>query len=172
MSNLALVSEAAQALAEEVNATRAELIAPFVEATARVLAAECKEKVEKGKVYRVRSQQTNGDVNVLLAVTGQVSGLVVYSMTTETAMGLAAAMIGEPVPEFDELAQSAIAELGNIITGQAGIGLEARGFSSEMSPPVLLVNTGRIATFRLTRVVVPLLVSFGEFHIDIALKES
>ena len=33
-------------------------------------------------------------------------------------------------------------------------------------------NAGRIATFNLTRVVVPLVVSYGEFNIDIALKES
>ncbi len=172
MSNLALVNEAAQALAEEVNPTGAQLIAPFVEATARVLASECKERVEKGKVYRVRSQQTNQDVNVLLAVTGRVTGLVVYSMSEATALGLAGRMIGEPVDEFDELAQSAIAELGNIITGQAGIGLESRGFTSDMSPPVLLLNAGRIATFHLTRVVVPLVVSFGEFNIDVALREA
>ena len=42
-----------------------------------------------------------------------------------------------------------------------------------MSPPVLLVGKGNaIATFNLTRLVVPLGLSFGEFTIDIAIKET
>ena len=59
------------------------------------------------------------------------------------------------------------------ITGQASIGLEKNGYSTDMSPPVLLIGHGAsIATFNLTRLVVPLVVSFGEFAIDIAVKES
>jgi chemotaxis protein CheX len=82
-------------------------------------------------------------------------------------------MIGEPLEELDALGQSAIAELANVITGQAGIALERNGFPSDMSPPILLLGKGSsIATLNLTRLVVPLVVSFGEFTIDIAVKEA
>ena len=94
------------------------------------------------------------------------------TMTQPTARELASRMMGEPVPDFDEMSQSAIAELANMITGQAGIGLERNGFLTDMSPPVLLLGNGNmIATFNLTRIIVPLVVSFGEFAVDIALKE-
>ncbi|MGH2632730.1 MAG: chemotaxis protein CheX [Tepidiformaceae bacterium] len=151
---------------------RLELVAPFVEAAGRVILQECQETAAKGRLHRVRSPQTSRDVSVLIAITGSVAGLVIYSMSTATAMGFASRMIGEPVAAFDAMAQSAIAELANMITGQAGIGLERNGFVSDMSPPVLLAGKGNtIATFNLTRLVVPLVVSFGEFTLDIAIKE-
>lgn len=166
------VAEAAR-IAADAGHGRLELIGPFVEAAARVIRQECGEPVTKGQVYRVRSPQTSKDVSTLIAITGSVAGLVIYSMSLETACGFASRMIGEPVADLqDAMPQSAIAELANIITGQAGIALERNGFPSDMSPPVLLLGPGSsIATFNLTRVVVPLIVSFGELSIDIAIKE-
>ncbi|MCK9520072.1 MAG: chemotaxis protein CheX [Dehalococcoidia bacterium] len=166
------VAEAARQAADAPDRARLELVAPFVEAAAKVIMQECGDVVGKGQLHRVRSPQTSNDVSAMIAVTGGVAGLVIYSMSLTTAMGFASRMIGEPVTEMDEMAQSAIAELANIITGQASIGLEANGFPSDMSPPVLLLGQGSsIATFNLTRLVVPLIVSFGEFTIDIAIRE-
>ncbi|MCC6381148.1 MAG: chemotaxis protein CheX [Dehalococcoidia bacterium] len=166
------VAEAALAAADASDRARLEFVAPFIEAAASVLFKECGETVAKGKLHRVRSPQTSNDVSVLIAITGSVAGLVVYSMPEATACALAAKMMGEPVVLFDAIPQSAIAELANIVTGQAGIALEQAGFATDMSPPVLLVGHGSsIATFNLTRLVVPLIVSTGEFLVDIALKE-
>lgn len=167
------VAEAAQAAAQAPEKARLELISPFVEAAARVIQQECGEPVSRGQLHRVRSPQTSNEVSALIAITGGVAGLVIYSMNQDTACGFASKMIGEPVTELDPLAQSAIAELANMITGQAGIGLERNGYPSDMSPPVLLLGKGSsIATLNLTRLVVPLVVSFGEFTIDIAVKEA
>ncbi|MFN0148925.1 MAG: chemotaxis protein CheX [Dehalococcoidia bacterium] len=167
------VEEAARSVSDPAEKARLELIAPFVEAAARVLQQECGETVVKGTVFRVRSPQTTNDVSAMIAVTGKVTGLVIYSMSSETGRHFASRMMGgEPVPTFDEMAQSAVAELANIITGQAGIALEKAGFPNDMSPPMLLCGHGSsIATFNLTRLIVPLVVSTGEFNIDIAIKE-
>lgn len=167
------VAEAARAVADSGDRAKIEFVAPFVEAAARVIMQECGEAVSKGKLHRVRSPQTANEVSALIAITGGVAGLVIYSMSNETARGFASRMMGEPVPEFDSMAQSAVAELANMITGQAGIGLERNGYPSDMSPPVLLLGQGsQVATFNLTRLVVPLVVSFGEFMVDIAIKEA
>ena len=166
------VAEAAQAASQAPYRARVELIGPFVEAAARVIQQECGEQVQRGQLHRVRSPQTNNEVSALIAITGGVAGLVIYSMTQDAALGFASKMIGEPLSELDALGQSAIAELANMITGQAGIALEKNGFPSDMSPPVLLLGKGStIATLNLTRLLVPLVVSFGEFTIDIAVKE-
>lgn len=167
------VAEAAQTAAGAPEHARLELINPFVEAAGRVILQECREVVTKGQLHRVRSPQTSRDVSALIAITGGVGGLVIYSMSVETACGFASHMIGETVTELDPMAQSAIAELANMITGQASITLERNGYPSDMSPPVLLIGKGNmIATFNLTRLVVPLVMSFGEFTIDIAIKET
>ncbi|MCC6266534.1 MAG: chemotaxis protein CheX [Dehalococcoidia bacterium] len=166
------VAEAAQAASQAPDRARVELIGPFVEAAARVIQQECGEQVQRGQLHRVRSPQTNNEVSALIAITGGVAGLVIYSMTQDAALGFASKMIGEPLSELDALGQSAIAELANMITGQAGIALEKNGFPSDMSPPILLLGKGStIATLNLTRLLVPLVVSFGEFTIDIAVKE-
>ena len=96
---------------------------------------ECGEPVSRGQLHRVRSPQTNNEVSALIAITGGVAGLVIYSMTADAALGFASTMIGEPLAELDALGQSAIAELANMITGQAGIALERNGYPSDMSPP-------------------------------------
>lgn len=166
-------TEAAQAAANSPDRQRLELVGPFVEAAGRVLQQECGEAPVRGELHRVRSPQTSRDVSALIAITGGVAGLVIYSMSVETACALAARMIGEPVLKLDAMAQSAIGELANIITGQAGIGLEQNGFPSNMSPPILLLGKGStIATLNLTRLVIPLVLSFGEVTIDISIKEA
>ncbi|MGE5597525.1 MAG: chemotaxis protein CheX [Hyphomicrobiales bacterium] len=174
MHDRATFAEAARAVAETERPARVEFVTPFVEAAAHVVQQECGETVTRGKLYRVRSPQTSNDVSILIAITGKVAGLVVYSMSQATGAGFASRMIGEPVAGLeDPMAQSALAELANIITGQAGIALERNGYPSDMSPPVLLLGHGSsIATFNLTRLVVPLVCSFGEFSIDIAIKEA
>ncbi len=167
------VAEGTRAASTAPDRLRLEFVAPFVEAAVRVILQECGEVAGKGSLHRVRSPQTSNDVSALIAITGRVAGLVIYSMSIGTALGFASKMIGEDVSDFDPMAQSAIAELANMITGQAGIGLEKHGFPTDMSPPLLLIGNGSsIATLNLTRLVVPLTLSFGEFRMDIAIKES
>jgi len=166
------LDEAAR-VAAEADQAKAELVSPFLEAAALVLWQECREQPVRGKGHRVRSPRTSDEVSALVALTGSVAGLVIYSMSSVTACALASKMMGEPVEELDPLAQSAIAELANVITGQASILLEQAGYPSDISPPVLLVGHGSsIATFNLTRVVVPLELSVGRFSIDVAIRET
>ena len=149
------------------------IVAPIVEAAARVLKQMCGQTVTKGTIHRIRSSQPSAEVSALIAVTGGIAGIVIYSMTRETAMGIASEMMGERVTELDSIAQSAIAELANIITGQAGISLQKAGIPNDMSPPMLLIGGGaQFATFNLTRLVVPLVLSTGEFNIDMGIKET
>src|SRR4051794_4694081 len=97
------VADGVHAAAGAPEKVRLELIAPFVEAAARVLLQECGETAGKGQLFRVRSPQTTNDVSALIAITGGVAGLVIYSMSRETACGLASVLIGEAVPELDPM---------------------------------------------------------------------
>jgi chemotaxis protein CheX len=166
------LAEAGKSAAEGGHEARLEFVAPFIEAAARVILQTCGQTVAKGRIFRLRSPQTTNDVSALVAITGSVAGIVTYSMPMLTACELASRMIGEPLTELDEMGQSAIAELANMITGQAGIKLEQTGFPTDMSPPIVLLGRGSsIVTFNLTRLVVPLVLSFGEVHIDVAVRQ-
>ncbi len=167
------VAEGAREAVGAPDRPRLAIAGPIVDAAGRVLMQMCGQTVRKGLVHRLRSSRPSGEVSALIAVTGGIAGLVIYSMSLDTARRLSSAMIGEDVSELDEMAQSAIAELANVITGQAGIALQRGGIPNDMSPPVLMVGAGiSFATFNLTRLVVPLLLDAGEFNIDMGIKET
>ena len=150
---------------------KVEYINPFVRAATEVLERELGRAVEQGTVYLHRSAYTSQEVTVLIGVTGQVRGIVLYCLSQQTACAIAAAILGQEVPEFDELAQSGIAEIGNVITGTASVYLAEAGFTSTITPPTLLIGQGTmVSTIDLPRLVIPILTELGTIEIHVALQ--
>lgn len=149
------------------------LINPFLESAYDFLKDELQIRVERGQLRLDSGKITSGEINVVLGVTGEAKGIVIYSMSEKTAKQIAALLIGEPVPLFDELAESAIAELGNIITGQAAGGLEAQGYQCNLTPPTLIAGRGvMISTMDIQKLVIPLELSVGSIDISVALRSG
>ena len=93
--------------------TQPELISPFLVAAAEVLRAETGSAVQRGPLALERSAVTSQEVTALVTLVGQVEGTVLFSMSSETALGLVSRMMGEEFQRLDELVQSGIGELGN-----------------------------------------------------------
>ena len=143
---------------------RAEFINPFLQAATEVLESELGSKPARGSVGLQRSAYTSDDVTAVVAVTGDVAGVVMFAMTAETARAMVSRMMGQDFPEFDALAQSGIAEIGNVITGRAAILLAEAGFPSDLAPPMLLVGRGTmISTLDVQRLVIPLETDLGAY---------
>jgi chemotaxis protein CheX len=71
------------------------------------------------------------------------------------------------------LAQSGIGELGNVITGRAGILLAEAGYPSNITPPALVVGKGTlVTTLDLNRLVFPLQTEQGPLEIHVVLKAA
>jgi chemotaxis protein CheX len=150
---------------------RAEFINPFVHAATEVLMSELGSKPKRGAVGLQRSPYTSDDVTAVVAVTGDVAGVVLLSMAEETARGIVSRMMGQEFPEFDALAESGIAEIGNVITGRAAVLLAEAGFPSDLAPPMMLVGRNTlISTLDVERLVIPLETELGNIEIQIALK--
>jgi chemotaxis protein CheX len=146
---------------------------PFVEAAAEVLAKEVSAKVERGTLSLQKSAMTSDQITVLLSLVGQVQGVVLYGLSISTALSLVSKMMGQEFNEFDNLAQSGIAELGNVITGCATVKLSKEGFAAEISPPTLVLGEGiQISTLDFPRVVVQLMTEMGDITVHLALRES
>lgn len=146
---------------------------PFVEAAAEVLEKEVGAKVERGTLSLQKSAMTSDEITVLLSLVGQVQGVVLYGLSIHTALQLVSKMMGQEFTEFDNLAQSGVAELGNVITGRATVKLSKEGFSSEISPPTLVQGEGiQISTLDFPRVVVQLKTEMGDITVHLALRES
>lgn len=79
-------------------------------------------------------------VLVLVAIVGQLEGQVVLSMGAEFALRYTEALLGCEVTEIDEVTESAICELANMVGGQATMVLHAREVDCDLAPPTLLVS--------------------------------
>jgi len=150
---------------------KVSFMSPFVDGATQVMESETGITFSRGALNVVRSPHTTHEVTVMLGVGGEsVNGLVMYNLSRETAMALASRMVGEPFEELSELAQSAVAELGNMITGLAATKLAEVGYPATITPPALILGKGcTISTLDVLRLVVPLESSIGSIEIQIGL---
>ncbi len=151
---------------------KVEYINPFITATFDILKNVGSFNPQKGKLTLKNKPVPSYGVSVLVGVIGEVKGQVMYSMSEDTAMKIASAMMmGMPVTEFDEMAKSAISELSNMITGNASTSLASQGLEIDISPPTLITGSNvTVTTSAIQTIVVPVEMEAGIFEINIALE--
>ena len=146
---------------------------PFVEAAREVILTEAESNVERGKIHLAQTALTTKEISVILSLIGDVEGVVIYSLSRSTALGIVSKMLGEPVDDFSDLAKSGIAELGNVITGRATMMLTKAGFTSDISPPTVVTGEGvKVSIVDFSQIVVPLITDQGEITVRLSLKPA
>ncbi len=146
---------------------------PFLEAVSEVIKAETGSEAIKGDLTLDKTAYITDDVTVIIALVGSVEGMVMYSLSNDTAIKIVSTMMGESFQEFDSLVQSGVAELGNVITGRASVKLSQTGYESTISPPTLIIGSGsQISTLDFPRLVVPLRTNQGDITVQLALREG
>ncbi|WP_177504817.1 chemotaxis protein CheX [Anaerosinus sp.] len=149
-----------------------KLINPFVDAVTTVMPQMGFQDIAKGKVsVREKSAMSLG-VTVLVGVTQAVRGNVAYNMTDDTAKFIASTMMcGMPVENFDDMAQSAISEMANMLTATAATNLTTMGYAVDISTPTLTLGDGfNVKISNSQYLVIELLISSKPFEINIALE--
>ncbi|MFZ5625938.1 MAG: chemotaxis protein CheX [Bacillota bacterium] len=150
---------------------RAELINPFIIAAREVLQQEIGSDVQVGQLSLDNNLLTQREVKVNIAMTGDVEGLIFYGLDKAQACQLASLMLGEPIGEFNEIVYSAVAEMGNVISGIATRELERAGYITDISTPVVLVGEqAKINLVGLTYLVVQLTTAVGPLTLLVALQ--
>ena len=151
---------------------RADVAQPFLLAAKGVLEQELGGDVGRGQVKIEKGDFSAGEVTAVVGVTGALSGAVMYRMSEATALAIVGRMMGQKFAELDALARSGVGELGNVITGRAGVLLEKAGISADIAPPMLIVGRGSsLSSLDIPRLVVPLNTNAGEIDLQIALKK-
>lgn len=145
-----------------------EHINPFIQASQDVIREMTGLIPVLGKMYVKDAPYRGDNVVVLIGLTGAIQGNVVMSFKKTLACKIASMMMcGMPVPELDEIAKSAIAELCNMILGNAASIFATNKIAIDITPPTVL--TGENMQFSPSKsvvVCVPLEFS-DEDHIDI-----
>lgn len=146
---------------------------PFLIAAAEVIEAEVKLKIQRGGISVHQGALTTDDVTVLINLVGQIQGVVLLELSRQTGISFVSRMMGQTFDEFDNLAQSGIAELGNVISGKATVELSKTGVDSTISPPTMILGKGtQISTIDFQRLVVPLQTEAGSITVHLAVRES
>ncbi len=119
----------------------AKLVNPFVDAFTAVMPQIGFQDIKRNKISVREHAVTSKGVTVLVGFTKEIKGNVAYNMTENTARLIASTMMmGMPVDQFDDMAQSAISELSNMLTANAATNLSSLGYNVDISTPSLSVG--------------------------------
>src|SRR5919201_2120256 len=141
---------------------RADVAQPFLLAAKGVLEQELGGDVGRGQITVERGDFEAGEITAVVGVTGALSGAVMYKMSEATALAIVGQMMGQQFMELDALARSGVGELGNVITGRAGVLLEKGGISADIASPMLIVGRGgSMSSLDIPRLVVALETRVG-----------
>jgi len=134
----------------------------------------CNETASRGKVFIKNSTFASDNVVIIIGIAGEIKGQVFFSMNNITACNIASTMMfGTEVKELDDMAKSAIAELGNMIMGNVSTEFFNNGIKIDITPPTVLVGKDMaLSTRGLKTICIPLLLEkLGKIEIDVALTE-
>jgi chemotaxis protein CheX len=152
---------------------RVQIVNRYVQAALDVISKETGVEVKRGGLLLEGNPYTTEDVTAVIGISGSLTGSIYLSMAEPTALKIISAIIGQETTELDELGQSGIAEMANVIAGSAGIELDAEGIETQINPPLVLVGRGaRLSTVEIQRLVVPLATIHGDVKLHVALREA
>lgn len=93
---------------------------------------------KKGISLRGRFIESPGVV-INVGIIGDIKGNVIYGLSLDDAKRIASTMMmGMPVEQFDELAQSAISELTNMLTATVATNFSKEDININISTPTLV----------------------------------
>ncbi|HEX2948516.1 MAG TPA: chemotaxis protein CheX [Armatimonadota bacterium] len=151
---------------------RVEHINPFITAGIQVLEQFVGSGAEHGQLAVRTAVFTTQQISISVGVSGQLKGQVIYGMSQVTATKIASAMIGTQQVTFDEMAVSAISELGNIISGNATMHLVEAGIMCDITPPTVIRGINVEIGTQIPALVIPLYTKCGRIDINVAVMEA
>ena len=114
-------------------------ITPFIDSFANILPQVGLSDIKKKGLSLKGKYLDSSGVVIIVGLIGDIKGNIIYNTSIENAKKIASAMMmGMPVNEFDELAQSAISELTNMLTANAATEFSNINIDVNISTPTLI----------------------------------
>ncbi len=150
-----------------------EYINSFIEAGNQVLSTMAQLQCSFKEAYVPQVPIHPGNVIVMVGTTGELKGNAMISMNEEVAKAIASKMMmGMPVESLDDMAKSALSELGNMIMGTAATKLEGAGIKIDITPPSLMTGTNlSISSAAMDNMCIPIDTDCGHIDITISVKK-
>jgi chemotaxis protein CheX len=151
-----------------------EYINPFINVSINLVQMVCNIKAERGQIFVKNSTFMAENVVIIIGIAGEFKGQVFFSMDESTACKIASSMMfGMEVNALEDMAKSAIAELGNMIMGNVSTEFSNSGIKIDITPPTVLVGSDiAVSTKGVKTICVPLIMEgIGKIEIDVAVTE-
>jgi chemotaxis protein CheX len=143
---------------------------PFVEAFFEVLPNFGFKEIKRGDLSLKDKLVAGMDVTALIGLSKDLRGNVAYGMNQTTAKNVASMMMGNPVKDLDGMAQSAIAEMANILASNAVMALERDGLSVNISPPALITGDKVVVVSQVRTLAIQINTEAGLIEANIGLE--
>jgi chemotaxis protein CheX len=147
-------------------------INPFLASTVSVFDTMLNCKLQRGAPYLKNCVQPQHEVSGVIGLSGKAQGTVVVSLSRETALNVAEALLQERPAELNRDVTDAIGEIVNMIAGGGKGALEQLELS--MSLPTVITGKGHCIDFprKVTPVCIPFSSDWGEISVEVGLCDT
>jgi len=153
---------------------KVECINPFISATVKSLEMMAQIVATRSNLQLKDGLITTYDISSIVSLTGEVDGSIIVSMPEKLACQIASNLLMEECPVVDESVQDAIAEMGNIIVGDARRELKDQGLNVNISLPNVVLGKGHQIARRpsVPCIAIPFQTDYGPFEVNVGLREQ
>ena len=152
-------------------AVSADYINPFLIASTKVLKDMVRVDAKIGKPYLNNLKFNNNSLLVMLGVTGEMKGQVVLGFQNAVALDLSSRMCMMPMTEMNELSQSAICELCNMILGNTATVFSTKGIAIDITPPTVCQGTAAFSSGYAANICIPMIYEENKIiEINVSMK--
>ncbi|WP_276792124.1 chemotaxis protein CheX [Tepidanaerobacter sp. EBM-38] len=117
----------------------AKHVNPFLMAFQNVMPQIGFQSIKRGKLSVKGEQLQTDGILIIIGLVGDLKGNVVYFINMDDAKKISSKMMmGMPVDEFNEMAQSALSELANMLTANASTEFSKENIRIGISSPTLM----------------------------------
>ena len=148
-------------------------INPFLSSAVSVIQMTSQITPAIGKPTIQETSFTEDSVLIMLGITGQLEGQVIFEIKEESAKLLASKMMmGYEVTQLDDMSMSAISELGNMIMGNSATVFSTQGTLIDITPPAVARGNIVISRQYAVNLCIPLYKEDGSLllNINIAIR--
>lgn len=148
-------------------------INPFLSSAVSVIEMTSQMKATVGKPSIKDTNFKDDSVLIMLGITGQLEGQVIFEIKEDSAKLLASKMMmGYEVTQLDEMSMSAISELGNMIMGNSATIFSTQGTIIDITPPAVARGNIMISRQYAVNLCIPLYKEDGNLllNINIAIR--
>lgn len=154
-----------------MNTINVNYINPLLKASVTVIKQAAQLDVTIGKPSLSDASFTTDELLVLMGITGEMKGQAILDFPKPAALKIASQMMMMEVTEIDEISQSAICELCNMIMGNTATLFSQGGINIDITPPTVCKGNVSFKNNYAANICIPINFN-GEyfFAINIAIK--